>query len=259
MRYILTVGSISVANTLLFYWRNKIIYSLTDERYIHINYFSNIKINYEKVIGSGKINFHGKMLAESVSLLPDDAFVLIIDNDAYPLSKIALEDVFQRAAQFKIAGNIQRTNCINNDEHLFIGPSYICFQVRDVKKMGEMAWVVNERSDTGEEISWLLSKDVSSFAYLPKSSLFKPVWDLNKSIKSYGVGTKFSDSNGREMSYHHFYSRIIIARIHFFIISFFHFYKIRFQKMKFKMPGFRIEKIKHAVLVSIKYLLGKIE
>ena len=33
-----------------------------------------------------------------------------------------------------INGNIQRTNCINNGGHLFMGPSYICFNSETIKE-----------------------------------------------------------------------------------------------------------------------------
>ena len=51
-----------------------------------------------------------------------------------------------------INGNIQRTNCLDNGGHLFIGPSYLCFNTETIKIFSGVKNNDNLSSDDLNEI-----------------------------------------------------------------------------------------------------------
>tara|TARA_Y100000739_G_scaffold206449_1_gene194369 strand:- start:102 stop:704 length:603 start_codon:yes stop_codon:yes gene_type:complete len=199
------------------------------------------------------------MIRDLIRNLNKNSFCLIIDLDAFPLNKYAIKLTFVLAMLKGINGNIQRTNCIANGGHLFIGPSYICFNTERIQKLKEAAWIANERSDVSEEITWSQPELIDQNLFRPLKTLFKPIWALEGEKKVYGVGTTFG-YNGIPINYHHFYSRNFIARFHFFLISFFTYLKIKLTLYAFKKTNLNL-KIKQTLSetkFSIKYILGKI-
>jgi hypothetical protein len=199
------------------------------------------------------------MIRDLIRNLNTNSYCLIIDIDAFPLSKYAIKLSFVLAMLKGINGNIQRTNCIENGEHLFIGPSYICFKTKTIKELKEAAWIVNERSDVSEEITWARPELVDHNLFKPIKTIFNPIWALEGEKKVYGIGTTFGYNNF-PINYHHFYSRNFAARLHFFLISFFKFLKIKltFEDSK-KITSKKILKlILNETKFTIKYILGRI-
>ena len=208
---------------------------------------------------SNYLSIHSVMIRDLIRNLNSNSFCLILDLDAFPLSKYAIKVTFVLAMLKGINGNIQRTNCIDNGEHLFIGPSYICFNTETIQNLNESAWIVNDRSDVSEEITWVKPDLIDQHLFKPLKTLFKPIWALEGQKKVYGLGTTFGYNNF-PINYHHFYSRNFIARLHFFLISFIKYIKINLNISNNKKIDVRF-KIKQSIgeiKFSIKYLLGKI-
>lgn len=208
---------------------------------------------------SNYLSIHSVMIRDLIRNLNSKSYCLIIDIDAFPLSIFAIKLTFVLAMLKGINGNIQRTNCLDNGGHLFIGPSYLCFNTETIKKLNEAAWIANERSDVSEEITWIKPELIDHNLFRPIKTLFKPIWALEGEMKVYGIGTTFGYNN-IPINYHHFYSRNFIARLHFFIISFLYFLKIKFTFEDSKKLNQRV-KIKEFIKetkFSIKYLFGKI-
>ena len=158
-----------------------------------------------------------------------------------------------------INGNIQRTNCIDNNEHLFIAPSYICFNTETIQNLNESAWIANERSDVSEEITWLKPNLIDQNLFRPIKTLSRPIWPLEGKKKVYGLGTTFGYKD-LPVNYHHFYSRNFISRLHFFLISFLKYIKIKLssintQKISLKV---KIKGLLSEIKFATKYILGKI-
>jgi hypothetical protein len=189
----------------------------------HIKLSIDLDINANVKLDAGSLTFHGRALHQAFELIGDDINCLIIDNDAFPLSREAVELTFEMAKKLGISGNLQRTNSIDNGEHIFYAPSYLCINSSLIHGLGSQAWVTNGRSDTAEEIAWIAGKDSTIFGFRPYRNRYKPIWPLEGSRKVYGIGTYFRDqASNLPINYHHFYSRVFIARLDFFFFSLFY-------------------------------------
>lgn len=229
--YVYSLSTNNLSKKWNFIYRNKILDLLVPEK-VKIGTLEFNKNYCKKESSSSKsksnyLSIHSVMIRDLIRNLNTKSFCLIIDIDAFPLSKYAIKLTFVLAMLKGINGNIQRTNCINNGEHLFIGPSYICFNTEIIKELKELAWIANERSDVSEEITWAKPELIDHNLFKPMKTLFNPIWPLEGEKKVYGVGTTFGYNN-IPVNYHHFYSRNFAARFHFFLISFFKYLKIKF-------------------------------
>ena len=207
---------------------------------------------------NGGKTVHGIMCSELQKLIPSKALCLLVDIDAYPLNQEAIMISFIAAKENGAFGNIQ-----GYGDHLFIGPSFICFDNEKIKsKVGEKAWIINERSDVGGEITWNMPEVLEQDLFRPIKTIFKPIWKLSHSEEPLiGIGTTFGYKN-RHMTYHHFYSRIRLSQLHFLIVSFFSYVKIKFKRIRkiklletFKKLNFSL---KHETKYGIKYLRNKL-
>ena len=263
--FVYSLSTNNLATNWAFFFRNKILKTLMpkevkigtleyNKKYCELNSLrskSKSKSNY--------LSIHSVMIRDLIRNLNSNSYCLILDIDAFPLSKYALKLTFVLAMLKGINGNIQRTNCIDNGKHLFIGPSYICFNTETMKNLKESAWIANKRSDVSEEITWVKPDLIDQNLFRPINTLFKPIWALEGNKKVYGLGTTFGYKN-LPVNYHHFYSRKFMARLHFFLISFFKYIKIKltFNKNKKINLRFKIKQTIGEIKFSIKYLLGKI-
>ena len=221
--FVYSLSTNNLATNWAFFFRNKILKTLMpkevkigtleyNKKYCELNSLrskSKSKSNY--------LSIHSVMIRDLIRNLNSNSYCLILDIDAFPLSKYALKLTFVLAMLKGINGNIQRTNCIDNGKHLFIGPSYICFNTETMKNLKESAWIANKRSDVSEEITWVKPDLIDQNLFRPINTLFKPIWALEGNKKVYGLGTTFGYKN-LPVNYHHFYSRKFMARLHFFLI-----------------------------------------
>ena len=260
--FVYSLSTNNLATNWAFFFRNKILKLLMpqevkigtleyNKKYCELSSLrSKSKSNY--------LSIHSVMIRDLIRNLNPNSYCLIIDIDAFPLSKFAIKLSFVLATLKGINGNIQRTNCIENGAHLFIGPSYICFNTETIKELKDAAWIANERSDVSEEITWAKPELIDHSLFKPIKTLFKPIWALEGEKKVYGIGTTFGYNN-IPINYHHFYSRNFAARFHFFLISFFNYLKIKFSFGKSRK--ITVKDIYQLFLketkFAIKYLLGK--
>ena len=266
--FIFSLSANNFAKKWQFFFRNKILeLLLPDEVKLATIEFNKQYCERESFKSKSKSNSnsnfltpHSVMIRDLVRNLNKDSYCLIIDIDAFPLSKDALKLTFVLAMLKGINGNIQRTNCIHNNKHLFIGPSYICFNTKELKNLKESAWIVNERSDVSEEITWEKPELIDHNLFRPLKTLFKPTWSLEGEKKIFGIGTTFGYNNF-PINYHHFYSRISIARLHFFLISFLFYLNLKLKMNPVKKLRFNksFKLLKQELKFGIRYILGKIQ
>ena len=261
--FVYSLSTNNLSRKWYFIFRNKILDLLIPEIVkIGTLEFNKNYCERESSLSKSKSNYlsiHSVMIRDLIKNLNKNSYCLIIDIDAFPLSKYAIKLSFVLAMLKGINGNIQRTNCINNGGHLFIGPSYICFNTKTINELKEAAWIANERSDVSEEITWAKPELIDHNLFRPIKTLLNPIWALEGEKKVYGIGTTFGYDNF-PINYHHFYSRNFAARLHFFLISFYKYLEIRFTmevpiKTNFKHISRLILK---EIKFSIKYFLGKI-
>ena len=260
--FIYTLTTKDISKNWSFLYRNKIINLVTPENIKIVNIeFSKKYCLKESYFSKNKnyLTIHSVMIRDLINNLNPKSYCLILDIDAFPLSEYAIKLTFVLAMLKGINGNIQRTNCIENGKHLFIAPSYLCFNTIKIKELGELAWIANNKSDVSEEITWEKPELIDQNLFMPLRTLFKPIWALKEEKKVYGIGTTFGYNN-LPINYHHFYSRNFIARFHFFLISFFFYLKIKFSLRDPKRLNFKdiIHDFFEETKFSIKYFLGKI-
>lgn len=156
---------------------------------------------------------------------------LFLDIDALPLNEFAIDHAIAVAANLqKLVGNIQNSNHISNDKHLFVAPSVLAVTEDTFVAMGKPSAMETRRADVAEEYTFAAEKNkVPLEFFLPYSfdeaPAEKPFWDLqNESIpeafRKYGRGTTFGlnpehvkpilsnkeDTGHRPMFWHQFQS-----------------------------------------------------
>lgn len=140
--------------------------------------------------------------------------ILMLDIDCIPLNTKSIEYMFDQASRGILVGNIQRSNHIDNNEHVFVAPSAICISKSTFELLGKPSFNPTYRSDVGEELTFIAEKiNVPLEMFLPDHYQELPLednhlpWNLKTGMPQYGIGTTFVNSNGDEMFYHLFQSR----------------------------------------------------
>lgn len=140
--------------------------------------------------------------------------ILMLDIDCIPLSTGAIEYSFDKALNGYIVGNIQRSNHIDNNEHVYVAPSALCISKKTFELLGKPSFSPTYRSDIGEELNFIAKeKNIPIEMFLPHNYEKLPLnenkpWDLRNDMPKYGIGTIFVNSDGKEMFYHLFQSRL---------------------------------------------------
>lgn len=152
--------------------------------------------------------------------------LVFLDVDAVPLNSTALDYIVERAKVGQVlVGNVQNTNHIQNDKHLFVAPSVLAVSTDTFVAMGKPSARPTPRGDVAEEYTYAAEKNkVSVEFFLPLSFEEAPAekayWDLqNESVpeqyRKYGRGTTFgnipvireaNNAGGEPMFYHCFQS-----------------------------------------------------
>jgi len=134
--------------------------------------------------------------------------IMFLDIDCLPLENNALNYFFERAYMGKIIGDAQRSNHIQNDQHVFAAPHNVTFTIEMYRKLGNPSFMPNYRGDVAEELTFKaresnipieiimpLRYDAPPIrmAWEPKDS--PPYWDLADGMPKYGIGTTFGLTN----------------------------------------------------------------
>lgn len=144
--------------------------------------------------------------------------ILMLDIDCIPLNTRALEYSFLRAEQGVLIGNVQRSNHIENNRHIYPAPSCITITKNMFERLGRPSFDVTYRGDIGEELCYLAEEKgieiemfmPQSFEELAQGYNKREAWNLRDDQPKYGIGTTFVDKDGNEMFYHLFQCRLNI-------------------------------------------------
>ena len=128
--------------------------------------------------------------------------MVFLDVDALPLNANSLDYIVERAATNQVLiGNVQNSNHIENDKHLFVAPSVLAVSEDTFVSMGKPSGRPTRRGDVAEEYTYAAEANkVPVEIFLPLSyeeaPAEKPYWDLqNESVpeanRKYGRGTTF--------------------------------------------------------------------
>lgn len=145
--------------------------------------------------------------------------ILFLDIDAIPLHEDAIDYYIEQAAQGKIIGNAQRTNHIENNQHVFAAPSAVAISASVFDKIGRPSAFETPRGDVAEEYTYAaeeagvsvdlvmpLRYDVAPQRYEWEKDQ-PPYWALADGMPVYGMGTTYG-RDGKDLFYHNFQIRM---------------------------------------------------
>lgn len=144
--------------------------------------------------------------------------ILFLDIDAIPLQENAIDFYLEEAAAGKIIGNAQRTNHIQNNQHVFAGPSAVAISGETFEKIGKPSAIETNMGDVAE--SWTYAAEKNGvpvdiimplrYDYPPERYDWEknqpPYWDLADGMPKYGIGTTYGTAD-TELFYHLFQIR----------------------------------------------------
>ena len=138
--------------------------------------------------------------------------VMFLDIDCIPLNENSIDSYLQKAADGYLIGNAQRSNHIQNEQHMFAAPSALAISRETFIRIGKPSALETKRSDVAEEYTFKAEEaGVPIELLLPKSFDAPPFryawegaqpgyWALADGYPVYGIGTTFGDE---EVEFYH--------------------------------------------------------
>lgn len=169
--------------------------------------FNKSKIPHYQVLSEAPPGYTMDKLVDMLEDRGHDA-IMFLDIDCLPLNECALEYFFQQAYKGRIIGDAQRSNHIQNNQHIFAAPHNVTFTIADYRKLGNPSFMPNYRGDVSEELTFKAEESnipvdiIMPLRYdappirmdwEPKDAA--PYWDLADGMPKYGIGTTFGHSN----------------------------------------------------------------
>lgn len=145
----------------------------------------------------------------------DHDIVIFLDIDCVPVSDKAIPYLIERAERGELVGHVQRSNHIDNGEHLFVAPSCMAIRRDIFQNMGAPAAAPTARSDVAEEYTWAAEANGVPVSFLLPMRHDRPpyrfdwenttedTWKLKPGYPDYGVGTTFGIDT-EELFWHSF-------------------------------------------------------
>jgi hypothetical protein len=135
--------------------------------------------------------------------------IMFLDIDCVPLNDGALDYMFNKAYDGVLIGDAQRSNHIENGQHVFCAPHNVTFTIDLYRNLGNPSFLPNYRGDVGEELTFKareanipieiimpLRYDAPPIRMDWEPKDLPPYWDLADGMPKYGVGTTFGNDNG---------------------------------------------------------------
>lgn len=164
-------------------------------------------------------NVPANMVQYGVKQQLDHDIVFFLDIDAVPLCDDAIDYYINAAAEGKVVGNAQRSNHIENNQHVFAAPSAVALSRETFIKMGMPSAYPNDRGDVSEEYTFCAEeRDIKVDILMPLrydkaperyewEKNQPPYWALADGMPVYGIGTTYGKDD-KELVYHNFQIRI---------------------------------------------------
>lgn len=159
---------------------------------------------------------HGDTMSKLMEMLEKKGHdaILFVDIDCIPLNDCAIDYMFKQIYAGKLIGDAQRSNHIQNNQHVFAGAHNIGFTVENYKKMGSPAFHETNRGDVAEELTFKaeesnievellmpLRYDAPPFRMHWETNT-EPFWRLADGMPNYGIGTTYGLEDGTELFWH---------------------------------------------------------
>lgn len=179
--------------------------------------FNKSSISHYQLFESGLEAEHGLLMHKSLQFaheLKHDA-VMFLDIDCVPLSNLSIDYFFERAYQNVLIGDAQRSNHIENNQHVFAAPHNVTFTLELYNSMGTPTFLPTHRGDTAEELTFAAEENNikvelilpirydASPHYFGWEKHYVPYWTLASGMPNYGIGTTFGNHLG-ELWWHNY-------------------------------------------------------
>jgi hypothetical protein len=165
-----------------------------------------------KMNGVDVVSMSGQNIMQQL----DHDVVLFLDIDCIPLNENAIDYYVQEASSGSLIGNAQRSNHIENDQHVFAAPSALAISKQNFVKIESPSAIETGRSDVAEEYTWKaeelgvqvklcypLKYDAPPIRMAWEKDT-EPYWALADGMPVYGIGTTFGNSDLGELFWHNF-------------------------------------------------------
>lgn len=158
---------------------------------------------------------HGDTMTQVVPMLKQrghDA-IMFLDIDCVPLTHTAIDYMFHGAYNGKLMGDAQRSNHIDNGQHVFCGAHNITFMIENYEKCGSPTFNPTPRGDVAEELTWKAREsNIEVETLMPLSydappirmsweKETEPFWRLADGMPNYGIGTTYG-KDGEGLFWH---------------------------------------------------------
>ncbi len=177
-----------------------------------VNKFNKSNIQFYHLLTDGS---HGATMTQVIPMLKErghDA-IMFLDIDCVPVNYTAIDYMFNAAYNGKLVGDAQRSNHIENDQHVFCGAHNITFTVENYEKMGKPSFEPTPRGDVAEELTWKARESNIDIEILMPlkydappirmawETNAEPFWRLADGMPNYGIGTTYGKGE-EEMFWH---------------------------------------------------------
>ena len=160
---------------------------------------------------------HGQTMEKITELLEKNGYdaILFLDIDAVPVHEDAIDYYLEQAYAGKLIGDAQRSNHIDNNQHVFAAPHAMAFTLETYEKIGKPTFSPTNRGDVGEELTFKAEESnipveiVLPTRYDREPVKFhweldqRPYWVLADNMPNYGIGTTYGNEKG-ELFWHLF-------------------------------------------------------
>jgi hypothetical protein len=160
---------------------------------------------------------HGDYMSDALVFTESNKHdaIMFLDIDCIPLSCKSIEYFFSRAYDGVLIGDIQRSNHIDNGQHVFAAPHNITFTIELYNKLNRPTFKPTHRGDTAEELTFLAEENNievelimpirydASPHYFGWEKMYVPYWTLASGMPNYGIGTTFGNHIG-ELWWHNY-------------------------------------------------------
>jgi hypothetical protein len=176
--------------------------------------FNKSQIQHYQVLTEANPGYTMDKLVEMLEKRGHDA-IMFLDIDCVPVNDSALDYLFQEAYKNKVIGDAQRSNHIENEQHVFCAPHNVTFTTEVYHKCGNPSFMPNHRGDVAEELTFRARENNIEVEILmpmrydaPPIRMAwekdaEPYWKLADGMPVYGIGTTFGKDDV-EMFWHNY-------------------------------------------------------
>lgn len=176
--------------------------------------FNKTKIPHYQVLTEVNPGFTMDKLVDMLENKGHDA-IMFLDIDCVPLNENSLSYMFDLVDQGKIAGDAQRSNHIENAQHVFCAPHNVTFGLKMYRELKNPSFMPNARGDVAEELTFVAEENnIPVEILMPIKFDAPPIrmawetdatphWNLADGMPVYGIGTTFGKDNV-EMFWHNY-------------------------------------------------------